>query len=343
MKYSVFIWMQLLVAPAFSQGLDKEELDQFLTNNRSELVGLKKGLNVKVMSKNEVLYQFQFGTINDDTAIPIASASKWLSGALIMKLVDEKLISLNDPLKKFFQMVPQDKADITIQQLFSHTSGMSGKGTLKLIRMNKDEMAEQCETIFKEKLIGKPGEYFSYGGHSMQVAGRIAELVGKKDFETLFQEKIAKPLEMKNTTFTKNEKTPQVGGGAHSSVNDYLNLLNMIMNKGIFKGKRVLSEVAVNQLLANQIGNAKIEYSPFTKYEKLFTPPIMMKYGIGNWREEDLKTSRLKISSSPGAFGFTPWIDFEHQYCGVLATVKSMKEVFPVYIDFRNKLNAQLK
>jgi hypothetical protein len=68
-----------------------------------------------------------------------------------------------------------------------------------------------------------------------------------------------------------------------------------------------------------------------------------MKYGIGNWREEDLKTNRLKISSSPGAFGFTPWIDFEHQYCGVLATVKSMKEVFPVYIDFRNKLNAQLK
>ena len=343
MKYIIFLFFQFIVIQGYSQNIRKQELDNYLLSHKKDLSIFNKGFNVKVVSNNKLLYQYQFGDFSDDKAVPIASASKWLSGALIMKLVDEKLISMNDSLKKFFPTVPQDKANITIRQLFSHTSGIPGEGTLALIRMNEDDMDVQCETIFKEKLNGKPGEFFSYGGHSMQVAGRIAELVGHKDFETLFQEKIAQPLEMKNTTFTKNEKTPQVAGGAHSSVNDYLNFLNMLMNKGLFNGKRILSEAAVKVLLANQIGDAKVAYSPFTKYENLFGPSIMMKYGIGNWREQDLKTGELKISSSPGAFGFTPWIDFEHQYYGVLGTVKSMKEVFPVYIGFRNILHTQLK
>lgn len=343
MKYITFLLVQLIGVQSYAQNIQKQALDNYLESHKKELSFFNNGFNVKVISNNKTLYQYQSNDFSDDKVVPIASASKWLSGALLMKLVDEKLISLNDSLKKFFPNIPSDKANITIRQLFSHTSGIPGEGTIKLIRMNKDEMALQCETIFKEKLNGMPGEFFSYGGHSMQVAGRIAELVGHKDFETLFQDKIAQPLGMKNTTFTKNEKTPQVAGGAHSSVNDYLNFLNMLMNKGLFNGKRILSETAVKVLLANQISNPKVDYSPFTKYENLFTPPITMKYGIGNWREQDLKTGELKVSSSPGAFGFTPWIDFEHQYYGVFGTVKSMKEVFPVYIDFRNQIGLFLK
>ena len=343
MKYITFFLIQLIGFQSYAQNIQKQALDNYLVSHKKELSIFNNGFNVKVVSNNKILYQYQSNDFSEDKVVPIASASKWLSGALIMKLVDEKLISLNDSLKKFFPNVPQVKANITIRQLFSHTSGIPGEGTIKLIKMNKEEMAAQYETIFKEKLNGNPGEFFSYGGHSMQVAGRIAELVGHKDFETLFQDKIAQPLEMKNTTFTKNEKTPQVAGGAHSSVNDYLNFLNMLVNKGVFKGKRILSETAVDELLSNQIGNPKIDYSPFTKYEDLFIPPIMMKYGIGNWREQDLKTGELKISSSPGAFGFTPWIDFEHQYYGVFGTVKSMKEVFPVYIGFRNQINSSFK
>lgn len=259
-----------------------------------------------------------------------------------MKLVDEGKISLDDSLKKFFPDVDQAKAEITIRQLFSHTSGLPGTGAFDLIKMSKESMANQVKKILDKPLAAKPGTAFSYGGESMQVAGRIAEIVSKKDFETFFQEEIAKPLGMAQTTFAKNGKTPQVEGGATSTVNDYLKFLNMLMNKGVYQNKRILSEQAIDQLLANQIGNPKIIYSPFTQYQDLFPKNMQIKYGIGNWREED-ERGLLFTSSSPGAFGFSPWIDFQHHYYGVFGAFKSMKSVFPVYVGFRDCLNAQLK
>ncbi|MBD3749845.1 MAG: beta-lactamase family protein [Sphingobacteriales bacterium] len=326
----------------FSQTLKSPILDDYLKSNQSEIMGLKRGFDVKIMKDNQVLYRYQKGNINDDTPILIASASKWLSAAVIMKLVDERKISLDDPLKKFFPNVDQAKAEITIRQLFSHTSGLPGKGTFELVRMNRKSMAKQADEILGKDLDASPGTAFSYGGESMQIAGRIAEIVSKKDFETLFQEEIAKPLGMSKTTFSKNGKTPQVAGGATSTVNDYLKFLEMLANKGVYQQQRILTEQAVAEMLANQIGNHTIIYSPFTQYADLFSGEIKIKYGIGNWREENANGDLLD-SSSPGAFGFSPWIDFQHHYYGVFGAFKSMKSVFPVYVGFRDRLNAQLK
>lgn len=343
MKIKIALIIILLAKLGFSQNINQSTLDQYVLKYKSELSGLKRGFDIAVVSKDKVIYHNQSGGINDDTPIHIASASKWLSGAVIMKLADEGLLSLNDPIKKFFPKLDGNIASITVRQLFSHSSGIDGKGTFELIKMGaSSSLAEQAEIILAKTLAYKPGQVFSYGGESMQVAGRIAEIVSNNNFESLFQDKIAKPLEMKNTTFTNNNRTPQVAGGAVSSLQDYLNFLNMLSHKGIFRGRRILSETAVSQLLANQIGNAEVVYSPFSKYETLFNPPINMKYGIGNWREED-KYGHLKTSSSPGAFGFTPWIDHENGYYGIIATLKSMKEVFPVYLGFRYLLNSQLK
>jgi CubicO group peptidase (beta-lactamase class C family) len=68
----------------------------------------------------------------------------------------------------------------------------------------------------------------------MQVAGRIAELVTDKDWETLFQEKLAIPLKMTSTHFIPVDPghTPMIAGGARSTLHDYANFLSMIFNKG---------------------------------------------------------------------------------------------------------------
>jgi CubicO group peptidase (beta-lactamase class C family) len=46
---------------------------------------------------------------------------------------------------------------------------------------------------------GSPVFGFCYGGLAMQVAGRMAEIATGKDWETLFQEKIARPLQMEHS------------------------------------------------------------------------------------------------------------------------------------------------
>mgnify|MGYP000081680830 CR=1 FL=1 len=96
----------------------------------------------------------------------------------------------------------------------------------------------------------------------MQVAGRMAELATGKDWETIFQEKIAKPLKMALTHFTPVDETPghnpMLGGGARTALQDYANFLSMIINNGMFEGKRILSAKAIAAMQADHIGNAKV-------------------------------------------------------------------------------------
>lgn len=66
----------LISLQSFSQTLKPQVLDDYLKANQSEIMGLKRGFDVKVMKDNQVLYQYQKGNINDDTPILIASASK---------------------------------------------------------------------------------------------------------------------------------------------------------------------------------------------------------------------------------------------------------------------------
>ena len=51
------------------------------------------------------------------------------------------------------------------------------------------------------ELVAEPGAEFRYGGLSMQVAGRIAEVVSGKSWAKLFEERITGPCEMPNTRY----------------------------------------------------------------------------------------------------------------------------------------------
>jgi hypothetical protein len=42
-------------------------------------------------------------------------------------------------------------------------------------------------------------------------------------------------------------------------------------------------------------------------------------YGLGVWRDTVSRRGELAVSSAPGKFGFTPWIDRRHGIAGVLA------------------------
>lgn len=68
----------------------------------------------------------RFGPYDVDRVVPIASASKWLSAGVIMSLVADRKLSLDDRVGKFFPDIPGKKAEITVGQLFSHTSGITG-------------------------------------------------------------------------------------------------------------------------------------------------------------------------------------------------------------------------
>ncbi len=63
------------------------------------------------------------------------------------------------------------------------------------------------------------------------------------------------------------------------------------------------------------------------------------RYGIGNWV---VKNEKMNVNVSPGAFGFTPWIDREHGYYGVIAVRSAFPKVMPVFFQTIHLVNQLL-
>jgi CubicO group peptidase (beta-lactamase class C family) len=267
------------------------------------------GASMMLIKDGQVIYEQYFGNYNADTTVFIASASKWLSAATLMTLVDEKRLSLDDEASKYLPYFIGPKGTMTIRQMFSHTSGLPGlPDDANCILDRFIPMGICAQQIARLDLIGPPGAQFSYGENSMQAAGRICEIVSGKSWESLFQEKIATPLEMNGTTFGRGNN-PMIAGGARSKLHDYANFLQMILNEGKFNGVRVLSAKSVREMQRNLTASLPVIYSP-TREDKV-------NYAIGEWIEVLDEHGNAVQVSSPGAFGFEPWVDKKRNLLGV--------------------------
>ncbi|HEY1055266.1 MAG TPA: serine hydrolase domain-containing protein, partial [Emticicia sp.] len=102
---------------------DFSSVDAFIEENASVYANQ---VVVMVLQNGKLIYKKEHNMTPND-AKAIASASKWLSGAVIMSLVDESKLSLNDTVGKYLPIFTKyKKGNITIRQLFSHTSGFPG-------------------------------------------------------------------------------------------------------------------------------------------------------------------------------------------------------------------------
>jgi len=129
--------------------------------------------------------------------------SGYYSGAAtIATLVDEGKLHWNDKVKKWLPAFRDEKGEATLAQLLSHTAGYPDYQPNGRPIDIYQSLQASVQQIINLPPDATPGTKFKYGGLAMQVAGRMAELATGKDWESLFQEKIARPLGMTSTHFT---------------------------------------------------------------------------------------------------------------------------------------------
>lgn len=148
------------------------------------------GVLVSIDGEKEFLHS---ENVNCDTYFDIASMGKVLvTSTLILKAIDEKRLSLDDTLQKFFDNVPNEKRNITIKQLLTHSSG--------IVRYDiPQEPADAGTDAVAEFIIESPPAYapgtgYTYSCNGMIILGYILEGIYKKTLEEIFNEKIKKPL-----------------------------------------------------------------------------------------------------------------------------------------------------
>jgi CubicO group peptidase (beta-lactamase class C family) len=231
-----------------------------------------------------------------------------------MTFVDEGKLKLTDTVGIFLPVLAQSgKGGITISQCLSHMTAVQSPALKESLQdMRKvNSMDEAMQQIAAMPMEGQPGKVFRYSNTGLQIAGAVIEKISGKSFETLFAERIAQPLGMKNTDFG-NGKVALPAGGASSTPEDYMNFLIMILNKGSFNGKRILSESSVAAMQVNQVTTGvKVAYTPVEAGK--------FGYGYGEWVMEAATASNgSNAVTSPGLFGSFPWVNNDKHYCAFM-------------------------
>lgn len=301
------------------------------------------GASVLIVRDGDVLYERAFGGYSLQQRVAIASASKWVTGAVIARLVDRGLMRWDDRIERYLPAAPADKRAITLRQLYSHSSGLpaSLSGCIGI----PDLAMQACvDEILALPLAYPPGQGFAYGGLSMQVAGRMAELAAGKSFDTLLREELSTPLGLTATDFGFTSTTPglvsvsnpRIAGGLRSTLADYGRFLSAIQQRGVFAGSAWLSPALIDQMAEDQTRGAPVVSTPL---------PEAIGYGIGQWRERVAADGRATALSSPGAFGFYPNLDHEAGFAGVFLTQNTLgnvaSEVRALWADVRTILLAE--
>lgn len=131
-----------------------------------------------------------------DTLFQVGSISKTFTATLAMQLVDEGLLVLDAPVRRYLpEFVTADaaSANLTVLDLLIHTSGMDG-----------DYLPPDTETggtaegyvrgMNKLGQVHAPGEYMTYCNSAYAVLTRIVEVLRKNSWNQLVLERICKPL-----------------------------------------------------------------------------------------------------------------------------------------------------
>lgn len=323
MKYTYFLF-PFLLGTYLCQAQNFSEVDAILQKSLSLY---RNDVCVMVNQQSKPIYYRGVGDYDSLSVAAVASVSKTFSGILILALADKGLLSLDDTLGKHLPIFTQyGKGKPTIRQLFSHSSGFPGSETEDYLTSRTMTLEEVANTIAQtENFDYEPGKGFAYGGVSMQIAGRIAEVVTKKSWNQAFREYLADPLGLTQTTFCLNSASnPRIAGGACTSPKDLMILAEFILNKGKHRGKQIISANTMEELWKDQTNKAPQLESPYPnspKYNNPYGAPIIY-YGIGTWQDIYNPTTQYQEQiSGAGAFGTYFWVDRVRRLTGVVFTL----------------------
>src|SRR6201991_228628 len=271
------------------------------------------GVVALVTDRERVLYQGAFGVadvatgrpLTSDALFRIASMTKPVTSVALMQLVEQGRLGLDDPAEKYlpelvglqvfesfdpatgaYRLRPVARPP-TVKHFLTHTSGLAYPFTSAIWRDFKPRAGETYP--FGGPLLFDPGERWHYST-SVDVVGRLVEVVSGQKLEDYFRQHIFAPLKMDDTSYNVPEakgprlvaqqqragermdgaielQKPQLGltiaapiggGGLASTADDYGRFMRMLLNGGALDGARGLKAETVALVGQNHIGAVSV-------------------------------------------------------------------------------------
>jgi CubicO group peptidase (beta-lactamase class C family) len=303
-----------------------------------------------------------------DSIFQIMSMTKPVTATGIMILMEEGKLALNDPVEKHLpefrsQWMIESQSDggisrrlkrpsrpITIRDLLTHTSGMAAappEGAKEILQRMDLPLKDAVALYSQQPLDFEPGTKWQYSNSGIATLGRIIEVVADQPYEKFLDERIFRPLGMKDSFFfapqdkldriamvykLENGKLKRSGAdilggdpahyrrgarypapefGLYSTAHDLSLFYQMMLNGGTLNGKRILSKAAVE--VATELHTAEIR--PAVGYGLAWS---VVRDAMGTLQSQSIGTF-----GHGGAFGTQGWVDRQKDLVGVFLIQRS--------------------
>ena len=301
-----------------------------ITNMMEEEIdkGTFPGAVLGIVNRDQLLYKKAFGysqlepvkrEMTIKTRFDLASLTKVVATtSAVMHLIARGKLNLWDYLKEFFPALPEEKEEITIYHLLSHTSGY--QAIVKLWDMDKD-YNDKIEHILQLPLKREIGTKIEYSDPNFILLGELVQRVSGKSLDKYLKQHIFSPLGMKKTYFNPRENVEDLdqidfaateycdwrdryvigevhdensyslGGvsghaGLFSSIGDLSRFVRMLLNEGDLEGNKIFPGRLIKMMRKN------------------WTEKFAANRALG-WDLADNFRSSSGILMGPDAFGHT--------------------------------------
>jgi CubicO group peptidase (beta-lactamase class C family) len=239
---------------------------------------------------------------------------------------------------------------ITIRDLLTHTAGMTDAAPAEIkdyqhsMNVPLDQVVRQ---LAKERLLFQPGTAWSYSSAGIEILGRIIEVCSGQKYEDFIAERILRPLKMQDSfLFPPPDKIDRIamvyvskdgklvrapgtilggdpanhrkgavfsapGWGLYSTAEDLLHLYRMMLNGGVYEGRRFLSPFSVHVMTEPHTSEIRpagwMRGSDYGLAWEVVTDPMgeLAGHTIGSY-------------GHGGAFGTQGWIDPNNQLISIM-------------------------
>ncbi|MEA2063864.1 MAG: serine hydrolase domain-containing protein [Gemmatimonadota bacterium] len=331
-----------------------------------------------------------------DSIFRIYSMTKPVTSVAVMMLYEEGLLQLDDAVEKYLPEFKDIKVfvntgsgpelvdlerEITILDLLTHTSALNydfpeGSDYYKKyqeFRKHKENLTlrEMVRQLAGLPISHQPGRRWQYSGWSTDVLGHLVEVLSGLSFDVFLEQRIFKPLGMKDTGFFVPEEkifrfTTLYGpgekggiepidkpstskytsgppalvsgsGGLVSTASDYVRFNQMMLGGGQLYGTRLLSRKTVELMTANHLPEHMIPFG----FGAGNLEYVTRGFGFGLGYAVLADVARHGILGSEGLFKWAgaantdQWVDPREELIGIFLTQFMPNGFYPVDRQFR--------
>ncbi len=285
--------------PNSPNATDKDDFDKLVVSQMSSQ-GMPAVATI-VFKGDQILYEKYYGkanieqnlALNQDNLFLIASVSKTVTGAALLRLYDEGKFGLDDPINDYLSFPvnhPSSSTPITFRMLLTHTSSIAdgdllydnytfGGDTPLALKPFMESYLKTGGTRYNANdnfLENAPGTQFEYTNAGSALIGVLVEEISEMSFTDYTRQNIFTPLGMSSASWRLDEITGTIvepynvedgkfvkidhyttpdypNGGLRTTPRDYFKFFSTIITGGSANGYQLLKPETAKLMYTSQI------------------------------------------------------------------------------------------